>query len=277
MDQHTIKAQLRDTLSLSERASIEVLASGDVNHVFKIQDGDRAFAVKWVGADNFSGIDRFHQYVLQGQLARRGLAPDPVWLSDDERLWVEQWVNTDRKNLETDTVHTLACVLADIHSQPITARPLGLSARWDHYIQSAGLINDEAVMQRCHELRPLLLDTERNLDDLVLCHNDLAFGHIVDQNKHIVVDWEYSAMGSRYFDIASCAMINQLSDTQRENLCRYYAEQTGILAATVARKVEQQWDVVAFTNRLWQAALDASLFTAGSYSAPKKVVTNQSN
>lgn len=264
MDQHAIKVQLKDTLSLSNNATVKPVVSGEVNHVYRIRDGEQAFAVKWVGDDTFSGIDRFHQYVLQGQLARRGIAPEPVWLSDDERLWVEEWIDTNRDSLETDTTHTLASVLADIHSQPITARPLGLSARWDHYIQSAGLLHDEDVMARSRSLRPLLLATEQNLDDLVLCHNDLSYGHIVDQNRHIVVDWEYSAMGNRYFDIASCAMINQLSEAERDRLCSHYADQTGIASATVSEQVAQQWDVVAFTNRLWQAALDATTLLTGT-------------
>ena len=264
MDQHALKVQLTDTLSLSNKATVEPVVAGEINHVYLLRDGQRAYAVKWVGDDMFSGVDRFHQYVLQGQLARRGIAPEPVWLSDDERLWVEEWVETENPSLETDTTHTLASVLADIHSQPITARPLGLTGRWDHYIQIAGLQNSEEIMARSRALRPLLLASEQNLDDLVLCHNDLSYGHIVDQRRHIIVDWEYSAMGNRYFDIASCVMINQLSASQREMLCSHYAEQTGIAVDTVVSQVEQQWDVVAFTNRLWQAGLDATRLLTGT-------------
>ncbi|GGW74145.1 choline/ethanolamine kinase family protein [Alteromonas halophila] len=265
MDQHSVIEQLRETLSLSNKAQVETRASGDVNRVFRITDKSRAYAVKWVGDDTFTGIDRFHQYVLQGQLAQRGLAPEPVWLSDDERLWVENWVETGRQALTTDRTEILARVLADIHSQPITARPLALSGRWDHYIQAADLLGNEAVMTRCQALRPLLLASEQNVDDLVLCHNDLSYGHIVDQKAHVVVDWEYSAMGNRYFDIASCAMINDLSDLQCQRLCQHYAQQTGIDVQTVATQVEQQWDVVAFTNRLWQAALDATTTLTGTH------------
>ena len=49
------------------------------------------FAVKWLGDDRFSGIDRTYQFALQKKLCRLGLAPQPIWLSDDETIWVEQW------------------------------------------------------------------------------------------------------------------------------------------------------------------------------------------
>ncbi|MEW9798193.1 phosphotransferase [Alteromonas sp. CYL-A6] len=258
MDPRSIITLLKDRLNLQEPVTLESQASGTVNSVFKLYDAQQAFAVKWVGEDTFSGIDRFHQFVLQEQLARRGMAPRPVWLSDDGRLWVEVWVNTACVPVETDVVYTLASVLAHIHNQPVTARPLNLEARWEHYIEVAGLDAASALVKQADQLRPRLRASQSSTNDLVLCHNDLSYGHIIDQQHHIVVDWEYSAMGNRFFDLASCVMINDLSERQSERLCFYYAEQAGLPLHQVTRALAVQSDIVALTNELWQSALDAS-------------------
>lgn len=258
MDHASIAQLLKEAMNLQAEVSLTPLDSGDVNKVYKLTSGDVAFAVKWVGEDTFSGIDRFHQFVLQEQLAQRNLAPKPVWLSDDGRLWVEQWIDTTRVPVETDVIYTLASVLADIHSQPITARPLNLETRWQHYIDVAALESSSPLVVKSQQLTGTVRQAMASNSDWVLCHNDLSYGHIIDQQHHIVVDWEYSAMGNRFFDLASCAVINELSEKQSDRLCFYYAEKSDLPLHSVTKSFATQQELVFLTNELWQAALEAT-------------------
>ncbi|KXJ59399.1 MAG: choline kinase [Alteromonas sp. Nap_26] len=261
--------QLRKALKLSEYAKIVRHPSGDVNHVYRVQDSaakvpycstqvDMDVAVKWLGEDNFSGINRTHQFVLQQQLYKLNIAPEPLWLSDDERFWVEQWQpNTQscQRNPET-----LANVLARIHQLPVTARPLNLTGRWQHYMEVGQLAPDDALYLKAMNLRSSVLKSEQDDEDLVLCHNDLLSSHVLCRqgDMPVVIDWEYAAMGNRYFDIASCCMINKLEPSTCHQLLACYAKLLSIPLDIAQEKLAQHKEIVSLTNALWFEALNVS-------------------
>jgi len=89
----------------------------------------------------------------------------------------------------------------------------------------------------------------------VLCHNDLSLPHIVETTTPVIVDWEYAAMGNRYFDLASCGQINQLGQAQKLALYQAYALYSGLEQQLVIEQCLQQEVVVALTASLWYAAL----------------------
>jgi len=258
MNQNNIIPLLRSTLNLSHNARIEQKPSGIVNCVYKLIDNDEQYAVKWTGGDEFSGIDRFNQFVLQQQLAKQRVAPEPVWLSDDEHIWVERWEDNDTSHLRGNVVETLAKTLAYIHRLPITSRPLNLLARWEHYVDSAQLGVFETLRQQAETYRATVIKSEQDTQHYVLCHNDLHISHILRSTPPVVVDWEYSAMGNRFFDVASCAVINELPADDITHLCDAYADASGLLPGEVKQNVEQQLNIVNVTNQLWQAALFAA-------------------
>ncbi|MEG3768377.1 hypothetical protein V5298_17905, partial [Alteromonas sp. 14N.309.X.WAT.G.H12] len=126
MDPMLIIDELRSPLSLSRWARCVNIGGGEVNHVFKLTDGERQFAVKWLGDDDFTGLDRREQYQLQSQLANQGIAPAPCFLNEAETLWVENWVDVPAKpQSAAPNLADLSNGLARIHTLNINAAPLG--------------------------------------------------------------------------------------------------------------------------------------------------------
>ncbi|CAD5284729.1 Choline kinase [Alteromonas sp. 38] len=263
MKPETIIPLLKEALNLSDSATVERHPAGLVNQVYHLKDHDRGFAVKWVGEDAFSGIDRFHQFVLQQQLAERGIAPKPIWLSDDELIWVEQWEEEADPHPSIRSPEALASVLARVHGLPITARPLNLFSRWLHYMHTAGLKAGDVLFERAIQLRASLVESEGNTDDYVLCHNDLLAHHVVRDSTPFIVDWEYSAMGNRYFDVAGCAKINAMSEAEIQALAIAYAKEVGKDEDEVLAQVHLHREIVNMTNDLWLAALEGNKQNAG--------------
>ena len=260
MDTSTILAQLHNAFNLSSDVVLSRHPSGAVNHVYRLQDNAQHidYAVKWLGDDNFSGVNRTHQFVLQQQLCQLDIAPKPIWLSDDERIWVEYWHPNTR--LAQRNPETLANVLARIHQLPVTARPLNLAARWQHYLHVASLSEGDALYDRATALRSAVLRSEQVDEDLVLCHNDLLYSHVLcrEGSTPVVIDWEYSAMGNRYFDLASCCLINELDDATSNKLVSCYADILSISHGEAKEKFSLHKDIVSTTNALWFEALSES-------------------
>jgi thiamine kinase-like enzyme len=83
----------------------------------------------------------------------------------------------------------------------------------------------------------------------VFCHNDLAFHHVFVAPQPLVIDWEYSGLGERYFDLASSIQVNQLSESQMRAFLHAYEGAAGFNVNTT---VLADWlALVALTSQLW--------------------------
>ncbi|BFT31019.1 hypothetical protein D210916BOD24_21950 [Alteromonas sp. D210916BOD_24] len=271
MSTTAILEQIKQALKLTRDVELTRLTSGTINHVYRIsnlsegREWGKAFTdvvVKWFGEDKFSGVDRCHQFNLQQQLCERGIATKPLWLSDDECVWVEQWQPS--KQVNSVTPSDLASVLAQIHRLTITTRPLNLAKRWQHYAEVCGLSPSDALYTQVQSLRKAVTDSEREVKDSVLCHNDLLAGHVLFQedDKPVVIDWEYAAMGNRYFDLASCCLINQFDEKASAQLIETYCAIMGIALDEAKEKFSQHVNIVSTTNALWLEALAVSKLTS---------------
>ncbi|WP_346993526.1 choline/ethanolamine kinase family protein [Alteromonas gracilis] len=258
MDTSIILGQLQRAFNLSKDAQLYRHPAGAVNHVYRLQDKQAYvdFAVKWLGDDDFSGVNRNHQFALQQQLYQQHIAPKPIWLSDDERIWIESWQPNTR--VAQRNPETLANVLARIHQLPVTARPLDLSSRWQHYLISAEVSEDDALYAKAIKLKSSVLRSEQMHNDIVLCHNDLLFSHVLcrKEDTPVVIDWEYSAMGNRYFDLASCCLINDLSEATSYKLLECYVDILSLSHHEAREEFDVHKEIVHVTNALWFEALN---------------------
>jgi len=143
---------------------------------------------------------------------------------------------------------------------PITARPLDLASRWQHYINVAQLDMSSELYLKAQSLRKQVIKSEQDDDDYVLCHNDLLTNHLLlsADNSLKIIDWEYAAMGNRYFDLASCCLINKLEINESRELVKHYAKLMNIDEHDAIAKFDLHTEIVAITNDLWFAALNAN-------------------
>ncbi|RDV25142.1 choline kinase [Alteromonas aestuariivivens] len=242
-------------LGLSPSAQWSQMESGAVNRVWRLKDGEGDWVVKWLGGDNFSGLDRNRQFGLQQQLARLGLAPAPIWKSADASVWVEKWAEPKRPSCLVNNEPALVAgrVLATIHQQQIDAEVLDLPGRWQHYIELAQLGRTDPIRHVVTTLTQQWLEQDKQ--NYVLCHNDLSFGHIVDDMRPCVVDWEYAALGNRFFDLASCSLINNMTERQQRQMEEEYARSAQLSAQWVGEQLASHLPIVQLTTQLWFKAM----------------------
>ncbi|WP_269517758.1 phosphotransferase [Alteromonas sp. BMJM2] len=289
---------LHKPLGLSAKASLYRCPAGAVNHVYHLLDANLSAAVKWLGDDNFSGVKRREQFVLQQSLSRLGAAPEPIWLSADETIWVEQWIDCDANQIKQDnnaqessvqkndkqansqpealTPQQMAQVLAQLHALPVSGHPLNLYERWQHYLEVANITSTSALFDKVCELKHHVINSERTFSDgsdaenrhndnvtesdIVICHNDLLRAHVLKATAipPLLIDWEYAAIGNRYFDLASCCLINGFTEAESAQLVNTYADEMNICPQRALSQYKLFTDIVDVTNALWRAAMDAT-------------------
>jgi hypothetical protein len=129
-----------------------------------------------------------------------GCAPRLVYADEIGDVMVCHHANTLDK---PPTGLELGTLCQHIHALPPVDHSLELKVEIAGYLETMAPDQRNAwqrVMQQCDAEASLrLLDQ----DEHYLCHNDLTAGNLMrSRDRLIAIDWEYAAMGSRYFDLA---------------------------------------------------------------------------
>ena len=237
----------------AEKLTFEPVRKGVANLVYHAKGEGISWAVKLLGPTGFSAVDYTTVQQLQRQLADLQVAPKVIDVNLQQRIWVEEWIDTPTQS-SIDT-YLLAQALTNIHRLEVKAPTLALLPCWQHYLEQLPAKQARQFSQERDQLA-VVISQSSHYQDFCLCHNDLSFAHLVGVNHNIVIDWEYAATGNRYFDLAACALINELDQTQCKALSETYADATGLAKSLVYRQLHAFMPVVDFTNRLWQAAAE---------------------
>ena len=87
------------------------------------------------------------------------------------------------------------------------------------YASTAGTHSAFRIAEQAAKLADKLLsETTRP----ALCHNDLVHSNIIGTETVRLIDWEYSAVGDPYFDLAIVARHHQLKADRVENFLGAY-------------------------------------------------------
>lgn len=255
---------LRDSGEFPEPLDIQPVDGGVVNLSYRLRSGAQNFFVKVFELDVLIPSDRMSVYSLQARLASVGIAPQPVFLDPQQRFQVERWIDhtslcraeiSDGKRFDG-----LANALWRVHSQTCSAPSLDLKHSWETYLSLLPGTLAGHYQRQVQQAQQVLDDTATNSP--VLCHNDLALDHIAVGEVPLIFDWEYAAMGNRYFDLAASVMVNRLDHRQAERVYQSYGQLSGIPVAEVRKRTEQQQSLVLLTNRLWYAAAESDVKSA---------------
>jgi thiamine kinase-like enzyme len=245
----------------SRSFEITRIISGAINKNFKVFDGNKTLLLKVFSRKIGLPIDRREVFNMQEELAILGLAPVPFFLSRDCTIYCEQWIDAPKNTgiqksnrCVTSLTNTLAEVLYSVHNSSVSAQLVELDKHWQFYwqkLKSPGQALQEKYRQVKHQWQDY---KEHNLDHFVVCHNDLHIDHISFLHGP-VFDWEYAGLGCRYFDIANCCAINELSQAEIANLCSRYAYFANQEPSHVIQRVQEVSDIAAFTTQLWTESL----------------------
>jgi len=143
--------------------------------------------------------------------AQDGLAPRIVYADEKEQAIICERVDAIEQPVSGKAFGTLC---RQIHALPVVSHQLTLAADIEHYLKQLPAQLAEpwrAAMQTVGAETAL---ARLAADTLYLCHNDLTPGNLMTHSDHLIaIDWEYAAMGSRYFDVAIAC--EALPDSER--------------------------------------------------------------
>ena len=132
--------------------------------------------------------------------AQAELAPNIVFVDEKKQAVICERGDAMKTPVSGKALGTLC---RQIHALPGVSHRLTLATDIEHYLKQlpAQLADPwRAAMQTADAEKAL---AKLAADTLYLCHNDLTPGNLMIHGDHLIaIDWEYAAMGSRYFDVA---------------------------------------------------------------------------
>lgn len=226
---------------------------GTINSSYCLETNGKRYFVKTFESDQIARLDRTSLFNIQKDLANLGLSVAPVYLSEDGRFQIDEWLDAptlDNADVSALTItKKLATTLATIHSTNMDVPMLDLPSQWRHYIDLLGTRLSDDEQRKIDHYSDIWVQACK--EKLVFCHNDLALSHVTCSSPSVVFDWEYCALSSPYFDLASCVAVNGLSQTDEASLCALYAQQMDLSLVDVLDNVSNMKPLVELTYKLW--------------------------
>lgn len=248
-----MQQQWLDSLPIHGVIKAEPLLRGVANSVYKITTTSATYVLKQFRFDHPYGLDRDQEVDVQRQLAQQQLAPGVLHYDQAQGLLLQSFLpGQDLAHTSlpmVDKLRELAEVSAHIHQVSIVAPVWSLRERLVRYCDELARFDAE----RAKQFEKRLMSFRKLLDSFathpVFCHNDLGFHHVFLTPTPRVIDWEYSGLGERYFDLANTIAVNQLDLPHRNAFLNAYEAEAGV---TLQRDLLEQWlQLVDVVNQLW--------------------------
>jgi thiamine kinase len=240
--------------------------------------GPRRFVVRLDGANPaLNSVNRQSEWRVLRGAHRAGLAPQPLYFNPDLGSLVCAYLPPDTD--QSLCVDELATLLRQVHRLPAIHHRLDLSERilgYEKQLQhradtAAGASVDTlaAVLAPWRDrLTELLTAIRTSAEPTVLCHNDLLQANRIYSGEHLwALDWEYCAMGSRWFELAVIVAGDELGADTGTALLESYLDRPAMeqdlrqlqLHSCVYRYLELLWYLTAehqgLAENVWQDKL----------------------
>ncbi len=187
---------------------VGALEGGRSNHTFLVEAAGRRFAVRIDRVNPAAnGISRQAEWRVLQAAARRGIAPQPRYFNPELGVLVCDHLAADVD--ATVTEPQLVALLRTLHDLPAIHYRMDPAERIRRY--------EHQLPRRWQGLKaftaPLLDALERTEPGApVVCHHDLSAANLlVSGGRLLALDWEYVAMGSRWFDLAVVVRERQMT------------------------------------------------------------------
>lgn len=235
---------------------VSPLGAGHGNTCLRVTAADgRGFAVRLDGIEPAQhGISRQAEWRALQRAHAAGLAPAPRYFNPELGALVCDYLPPDAD--QPDRPADIAALLRNIHALPAVHYRLDLGERIRRYQHHCDRSSPEHLRQLA-PFEPLveqLLEDARRDPEPVLCHNDLLAGNRLYSGGRLwALDWEYCAMGSRWFDLAVVCCGDERSEASGEALLRAYLQRAP--RAAECRELARYGVLYRYIELLWFASV----------------------
>ena len=207
--------------------AVSLFSTGISNYSILVEAETEAhYVVRIDGVDAINNtLSRSSEWRVLQVAHEAHLAPCPRYYNPELGVLVCDYLPSDIGHTYC-AISDTAALLHRIHQLPAIHHRLDLRERFVRY--------EKQLQHQCRDI-PTTLSNNRELvlallselhdqdESSVLCHNDLLAANRISSGKRLwALDWEYTAMGSFWFDLAVVAIGDHLQTAQKQELVTAY-------------------------------------------------------
>jgi thiamine kinase len=211
--------------------------------------------------ENSLQIDRQSEALVLGAVAEAGIGPEVILCEPANRVLITRYLGDTWTEAEATTegnIQRLGQLFRRLHRipPPTGVRRVELNESLEGYFRT---LNERGVQPALvtKSLRERALQVALKLKEnsaATLCHNDVHHLNVTDDGRVRLIDWEYSGVGQRLFDLASVCVYHKYDKLQREQLLSAY---TSLTELTTWHRLELACWLFDYIRDLWMAVKDS--------------------
>ena len=280
-------------LGLSNSPLLSEITQGLSHQCYRAIADTQTLFVKVFSERNASVND--HSFIEQQAMIAKitgdcGLSPKLIDVDKEHRLLINEYVagqspeliasdteadnEVDKQN--TQTIKILAECAYRTHQLVLPVSAIELQKVIQQLLRAVNL-NDKQNTDILARVNQIVDEIAIDKNNLVSCHGDINLNNILltdhtnchgGSNLIQLVDWEYACLAEREYEVAMCASINQLSQSQTADLVHYYQQLSSINGVVTVKldndKVTRYFVMCNIINHLWFLLYDLDTTNSNS-------------
>jgi thiamine kinase-like enzyme len=234
-DKARLRAVFRAVPELSSVTRVAPLSGGITNRNYRVDTERGPFVVRVAGASSDDlGIDRAREHACSRAAEAAGVGAEVIAYVPEQSAIVTRFVEgrvlSPEDLADPAALRRVVIAVRRVHDGPsVPGRFSPFETVRDYHAKALarGVPMPEDLARALDRLGRI----ERSLDDgssgsTCPCHNDLLPANFIDDGERVcIIDWEYGAMGDRFFDLGNLAVNNHLDEAgERAVLAIYFGE-----------------------------------------------------
>lgn len=215
--------------SLSDIHGITPLKVGMTNDSFKftVKDADYVFRVAGEGTDVL--IDRYAEAKSYQAIQHLNISDEIIYFDPKKGIKIAKYIKNAKQFTEED-IEVMIGTIRKLHESDIEVEhKFDVNERIEYYFNLCE--SNEAkyypgLLDHYDKIREIRDYVDANHNELCFCHIDpIVLNFVWSDDKHHLLDWEYSAISDPYLDLAMIVLFSYLPVNETDELLKMYLEE----------------------------------------------------
>lgn len=240
-------------------SEIKPIKGGLTNNTYSFKVNDQKYIIRITREETNKNIDRINENKILNKIKNFNISAENVVFSEKNGIaifkYIDKSVNFRKSNEE---IINFAKKLKTLHSLKGVEEIKGfdLEKRINNFIH-AGTKNNIPMDGKLLSVKDKVLNMYKEYKkEIVLCHNDLLGGNLLWNGEEIkIIDWEYSTLNDKYWDVASWITENEIDEKQLKLFEKYYGEIDPIKLNVFKKCNSYYWTMWCYLQEDWSEDL----------------------
>lgn len=209
-----------------ELLSLEVLKTQGFNNIsYLLKTSKKSYIIRVFKSNESVNISREFEFKTQKKAHKKDIAPKAIFLNSEFMIY-EYTKGIHKSELKSSDIKTLAKQIKKLHKIKTKAKTYDLKSDLLNYKK---ILKDKESKELISQSLKSLKKLKKFKKELVLTHHDLNPKNIIfRKNKIKIIDWEYSGINDRFFDLAAVCIEFKLNKKEEKLFLENYLEEINI-------------------------------------------------